>query len=44
MEREPEQSMDLRGTPCPMNWVKANIWAGPETRHFIGFTPIHLNF
>ena len=25
MEREPEQSMDLRGTPCPMNWVKAKL-------------------
>ena len=21
----PDQSVDLRGTPCPMNWVKAKL-------------------
>jgi TusA-related sulfurtransferase len=25
MAREPDQKMDLRGTPCPMNWVKTKL-------------------
>jgi len=25
MERQPTQSMDLRGTPCPLNWVKTKL-------------------
>jgi tRNA 2-thiouridine synthesizing protein A len=25
MEREPDQSIDLRGTPCPLNWVKTKL-------------------
>ena len=23
--REPHQTIDLRGTPCPMNWVKTKL-------------------
>jgi len=25
MAREPDQKMDLRGTSCPMNWVKTKL-------------------
>ncbi|NIQ99076.1 MAG: sulfurtransferase TusA family protein [Gemmatimonadales bacterium] len=25
MEREPNQKIDLRGTPCPLNWVKTKL-------------------
>jgi tRNA 2-thiouridine synthesizing protein A len=25
MERTADQLLDLRGTPCPMNWVKAKL-------------------
>ncbi len=25
MERKPDQEIDLRGTPCPLNWVKAKL-------------------
>jgi len=25
MERQANQSIDLRGTPCPLNWVKAKL-------------------
>ncbi|NIM05664.1 MAG: sulfurtransferase TusA family protein, partial [Armatimonadetes bacterium] len=25
MKQEPEQKMDLRGTPCPLNWVKTKL-------------------
>ena len=25
MERQPDKTIDLRGTPCPMNWVKARL-------------------
>ena len=25
MERQADQSIDLRGTPCPLNWVKAKL-------------------
>ena len=25
MPHEPDQTMDLRGTPCPLNWVKAKL-------------------
>jgi len=25
MERTPDAQIDLRGTPCPMNWVKLKL-------------------
>ncbi len=25
MERKPDDAIDLRGTPCPLNWVKAKL-------------------
>ncbi|NIM04392.1 MAG: sulfurtransferase TusA family protein, partial [Armatimonadetes bacterium] len=25
MEQAPDQKMDLRGTPCPLNWVKTKL-------------------
>ncbi len=25
MDGKPNQEMDLRGTPCPLNWVKAKL-------------------
>lgn len=25
MGHEPQQKIDLRGTPCPMNWVKTKL-------------------
>lgn len=25
MERAPDQTIDLRGTPCPLNWVKTKL-------------------
>ena len=25
MERQPDRKIDLRGTPCPMNWVKMKL-------------------
>ncbi len=25
MEREPDQKIDLRGTSCPLNWVKTKL-------------------
>ena len=25
MERTPDQTIDLRGTPCPLNWVKTKL-------------------
>jgi len=25
MDRQADQSLDLRGTPCPLNWVKAKL-------------------
>jgi len=25
MERQPDRSIDLRGTPCPINWVKTKL-------------------
>jgi tRNA 2-thiouridine synthesizing protein A len=25
MERSPDDAIDLRGTPCPLNWVKAKL-------------------
>jgi tRNA 2-thiouridine synthesizing protein A len=25
MTRHPDQSIDLRGTPCPLNWVKTKL-------------------
>ncbi len=25
MTRQPDQSIDLRGTPCPLNWVKTKL-------------------
>lgn len=25
MERQPDESVDLRGTTCPMNWVKTRL-------------------
>ena len=25
MERKPYQKLDLRGTPCPLNWVKTKL-------------------
>jgi len=25
MERTPDERIDLRGTPCPLNWVKTKL-------------------
>ena len=25
MDRVPDEAIDLRGTPCPLNWVKAKL-------------------